>query len=73
MIARFAIGISNDITKVEVECDPTNKAAVDLVPPVMPMDPVKMRSLTFISEVIKSRNVATLALARDQDKGVASG
>jgi hypothetical protein len=54
-IARFSIGISNGITKVEVECDPANNAAIDLAPSVMPIDLVKMRSLMFISEVIEPR------------------
>ncbi|CAK9276987.1 unnamed protein product [Sphagnum jensenii] len=50
-IAQFAIGLSDGIAKVEAERDPTNNAAVDLAPLVMPMDLVKMRSSTFISEV----------------------
>ncbi len=57
MIARFAIGISDGIAKVEVERDLANNAAVDLASPVMPMDLVKMRSSTFISEVIGPRKV----------------
>jgi hypothetical protein len=54
-IARFMIGISNGITKVETERDPANNAAVNLAPPVMPIDLIKMRSSTFISEVIEPR------------------
>ncbi|CAK9272742.1 unnamed protein product [Sphagnum jensenii] len=52
-IAQFAIGLSDGIAKVEAERDPANNAAVDLAPLVMPMDLVKMRSSTFISEVIE--------------------
>ncbi len=52
-IAQFTIGLSNGIAKVEAECDPANNAVVDLVPLVMPMDLVKMRSSTFISKVIE--------------------
>ncbi|CAK9219299.1 unnamed protein product [Sphagnum troendelagicum] len=54
-IARFAIDLSDSIAKVEAERDSANNAAVDLVPLVMSMDLVKMRSLTFISEVIEAR------------------
>ncbi len=62
-IARFTIGISDGITKVEVERDPANNTAVDLVSPVMPMDLVKMQSLTFISEVIELRKAQLQATA----------
>jgi len=55
MIAQFAIGLSNGIAKVEAERDPAYNAAVDLALLIMPMDLVKMRSLTFISEVIEPR------------------
>jgi hypothetical protein len=55
MIARFAIGLSDGIAKVEAERDSANNAAVDLAPPVMSMDLVKMRSSTFISKVIEPR------------------
>jgi len=54
-ITCFVIGISDDIAKVEAERDPANNVAVNLAPPVMPMDLVKMRSSTFISEVIEPR------------------
>ncbi len=54
-ITQFAIGLSDSIAKVEAERDPTNNAAVDLVPLIMPMDLIKMRSSTFISEVIEPR------------------
>jgi len=54
-IARFVIDISDGIAKVEAERDPTNNAAINLAPPVMSMDLIKMRSSTFISEVIEPR------------------
>jgi hypothetical protein len=41
-IARFVIGISNDIAKVKAERDLANNAIVNLAPPLMPMDLVKM-------------------------------
>jgi hypothetical protein len=67
-IARFAIGISDGITKVEAERDPANNATVDLAPPVMPMDLVKMRSLTFIAEVIEPRKAQLQATAWTDDQ-----
>jgi hypothetical protein len=62
-IARFVIGISDGIAKVEAERDPTNNAAVNLALPVMPMDLVKMRSSTFISKVIEPRMAQLQATA----------
>jgi len=67
-IARFAIDLSDSIAKVEAERDPTNNAAIDLAPPVMPMDLVKMRSSTFISEVIEPRKAQLQATAWTDDQ-----
>ncbi|CAK9253641.1 unnamed protein product [Sphagnum jensenii] len=67
-IARFAISLSDGIAKVEVERDPTNNAAIDLAPPVMPMDLVNMRSSTFISEVIETRKAQLQATAWTDDQ-----
>jgi hypothetical protein len=67
MIARFAIGLSNGIAKVEAERDSANNATVDLAPPVMSMDLVKMRSSTFISEVIEPRKAQLQATAWTDD------
>ncbi len=53
MIACFAINILDGIAKVEAECGLANNVAVDLASRVMPMDLVKMRFSTFISEVIE--------------------
>jgi hypothetical protein len=67
-IDRFAIGISDGIAKVEAEHDPANNAAVDLASPVMPMNLVKMRSSTFISEVIEPRKAQLRAIAWTDDQ-----
>ncbi|CAK9213461.1 unnamed protein product [Sphagnum troendelagicum] len=67
-IARFAIGLSDGIAKVEAERDPTNNAAINLALPVMPMDLVKMRSSTFISEVIEPRKAQLQATASIDDQ-----
>jgi len=62
-IAQFAIGLSDGIVKVETERDSTNNAAVDLASLIMPMDLVKMRSSTFISEVIEPHEAQLQATA----------
>jgi hypothetical protein len=62
-IAQFTIGLSNGIIKVEVERDPANNATIDLAPLVMLMDLIKMRSSTFISEVIELRKAQLQATA----------
>jgi hypothetical protein len=66
-IAQFTIGLSNGIIKVDAERDPANNAAIDLAPLVMPMDLVKMRSSTFISEVIEPRKAQLQATAWTDD------
>ncbi len=71
-IARFAIGISDSIAKVEAERNPANNATVDLAPSVMSMDLVKMRSSTFIFEVIESRKVQLQAIAWTNDQSNAT-
>ncbi len=67
MIAHFAIGISDGIAKVQAKRDPANNAAVNLTLPVMPMDLVKMRSSTFIFEVIEPRKAQLQATAWTDD------
>jgi hypothetical protein len=67
-IAQFAIGLLDGIIKVEAERDPTNNAAIDLAPLVMPMDLVKMRSSTFIFEVIEPRKAQLQATACTDDQ-----
>ncbi|CAK9880802.1 unnamed protein product [Sphagnum jensenii] len=66
-IAQFAISLSNGIIKVEAECDPANNAPNNVAPLVMSMDLVKMRSSTFISEVIKPRKAQLQATAWTDD------
>jgi hypothetical protein len=67
-IAQFAIGLSDDIIKVEAERDPANNATIDLAPLVMSMDLVKMRSSTFIFEVIEPRKAQLQATAWTDDQ-----
>jgi hypothetical protein len=67
-IAQFAIGLSNGIAKVEAERDPANNAAVDLAPLVMPTDLLKMRSSTFIFEVIEPRKAQLQPTAWTDDQ-----
>ncbi|CAK9863424.1 unnamed protein product [Sphagnum jensenii] len=67
-IGRFAIGILNRIATVEAERDPTNNAADNLEPPVMPKDLVAMRSAKFISDVIEPRKEHLHATAWTDDQ-----
>ncbi|ETW06964.1 hypothetical protein H310_03067 [Aphanomyces invadans] len=54
-IGLFAIGITDGIRQVEAERDPMNNPSIELAPPIMPYDLVKMRPATFISEVLEPR------------------
>jgi len=67
-IARFTIGLSDGIAKVESKRNPANNSANDLAPLVMPMDLVKMQSLTFIFEVIELRKAQLQATAWTDDQ-----
>ncbi len=67
-IAQYTIGLSDGIIKVEAKRDPANNAAINLAPLVMPMDLVKMRSSTFISEVIEPRKAQLQATAWTDDQ-----
>jgi hypothetical protein len=67
-IAHFAIGISDGIAKVEAEREPTNNAFIDLAPPFMSMDLVKMQSSMFISEVIEPRKAELQVTAWTNDQ-----
>jgi hypothetical protein len=67
-IAQFAISLLEDTIKVEAERDPANNAAIDLAPLVMPMDLVKMRSSTFIFEVIEPRKAQLQTTAWTDDQ-----
>jgi hypothetical protein len=67
-IAQFAINLSDGIAKVEAERDRANNAVVNLASLIMPMDLVKMRSSTFISEVIEPRKAQVQATAWTDDQ-----
>ncbi|RHY15788.1 hypothetical protein DYB32_010719, partial [Aphanomyces invadans] len=54
-IGLFAISITDGIRQVEAERDPMNNPSIELAPPIMPHDLVKMRPVTFISEVLEPR------------------
>ncbi|RHY26311.1 hypothetical protein DYB32_007745 [Aphanomyces invadans] len=54
-IGLFAIGITDGIHQVEAERAPMNNPSIELAPPIMPHDLVKMRPATFVSEVLEPR------------------
>ncbi|KAH9180189.1 hypothetical protein AeNC1_017167, partial [Aphanomyces euteiches] len=67
-IARFAIGMSDRIAAVEAERSPANNAAIDLAPPVLPKDLVKIRSAVFIAKVIEPRKAHLQATAWTEEQ-----